>query len=314
MSATQSRRSSAGLFSSARTFFLPIGSLSDPDGVRGYPIDLRVKAASPRRSYGSGERLTLGVEVAQYGLACHERWRAGEGDEWLEAATVTGRHLVSLQEPDGSWLHQTPFRHTFPLRPPWKSAMAQGEAASLFVRLYGAVGDEQFADRALLALRPLYEDVVDGGVRARLDGSAWYEEYPTRPPSYVLNGAIFALWGLRDVAVGLGDAAAADAFQEGSEVLAQSLHRFDTGWWSLYSLYPHPTRNFASSFYHSLHVNQLVAMHRLDPRPEFAAVAARWAGYAARGASRRRAFRRKVLFRLLVPRNRLLAHRLPGRP
>jgi hypothetical protein len=257
------------------------------------------------------EHLQFYVGVAQYGLGAFERWLAGDGEEWLAAATATGMHLVSSQEQDGSWLHPEAFAHTFPLAPPWRCGMAQGEAASLLVRLYLTTHEEVYADSALRALSPLSRAPSEGGVRALLDGRPWPEEYPTSPPSFVLNGAMFALWGLRDVAVGLGDAEAASAFEEGVDALAASLHRFDNGWWSLYSLFPHPVIGVASSFYHDLHITQLRAMDLISPRPEFEQVRTRWIAYADSPWSRRRAFASKALFRVLVPRNRVFARRMP---
>jgi heparosan-N-sulfate-glucuronate 5-epimerase len=253
----------------------------------------------------------LYVPVAQYGLGCYERWLAGDGDEWFDAALETGRYLVEQQEHDGSWLFWQRFPHTFPMALPWRCGMAQGEAASLLVRLYLETHDEVFADAASRAVAPLLTPVHDGGVNALLGGQLWPEEYPTDPPSFVLNGAIFAWWGFRDVGIGLGDAAALRAFDEGVDTLAANLHRFDSGGWSLYCLRRYPVAHIASSFYHALHIAQLDAMNAVAPRAEFVSVRARWIGYVESAPHRRRALVRKVLFRLIVPRNRLLALRLP---
>ena len=108
-----------------------------------------------------------------------------------------------------------------------------------------------------------------GGCMSPLGGRPFPEEYPTQPPSFVLNGGIFALWGLRDVAVALGDEQAARDFAAGAETLAQNLDRWDTGRWSRYDLFPHPVANPASSFYHDLHVKQLRAMALLHPDVRF---------------------------------------------
>ena len=125
----------------------------------------------------------------------------------------------------------------------------------------------------------------------------------------MLNGGIFALWGLYDVGAALGDDEIAREFEQGADTLAANLHRWDTGYWSRYDLFPHPVMNVASSFYHALHTSQLEAMQVIAPRPEFEARAA--ASHATRSAPLNggRAFARKVLFRLAVPRNELL-----GRP
>lgn len=310
-----SERGFAGFFSSAATFFLPVGERFDAQAVRGYYIDMRVKANAPVWQWNDNR---THVDAIQWGLGCFERYLAGEGDIWLDAARGHADELVESQHPDGpqagGFLHHRAFKHTFPLRPPWISAMAQGEAASLLVRIFHETGDERYAETAVRALLPLSVDSVDGGVRATLDGLPFPEEYPTQPPSFVLNGAIFTLWGAHDVGVALGEATARTTFEQGIDMLAKNLHRWDLGYWSRYDLFPHPVVNVASSFYHDLHINQLRAMHSLTRRPEFVQTAERWERYAASSLCSRRAFAHKALFRLLVPRNQKLAKRLPWSP
>lgn len=309
---TQPRHSNAGFFSSASRLVLVRGPAVDVTGVRGYPIDMRVKAQSPQWPLqGMSSPADEYVAVAQFGLGCYERYLAGEGEVWLAAAKQVGEFLLDSQKSDGSWLNLAPFLHTYPLRPPWACGMAHGQAASLLVRLHLETGDDRYAQAARKGLEPLVRPTAQGGVCANLDGAPWPEEYPTEPASFVLNGAIFAWWGMRDVGVGLGDDDASRWFETGVDDLAANLHRFDTGSWSLYSLYPHPVAPIASSFYHALHISQLEVMHELSPRPELQATARRWATYFESASLRRLALARKVLFRLVVPRNRLLGSRLP---
>jgi hypothetical protein len=304
--------SNAGFFSSAKRLELPLGRAIDARAVKGYPIDLSVKAQSrawpPQGMASASEDY---VFLAQHGLGCFERYLAGDGGEWLDAALRVGAHLLETQQPDGSWLNTQPLRHTFPLKAPWRCGMAHGQAASLLVRLHLQTSEVAFAEAARRGLAPLSRPLSEGGVCASLGGDPWPEEYPTEPPSFVLNGAIFAWWGMRDVGVGLDDPAAMRQFDTGLDTLVQNLPRFDTGSWSLYSLYPHPVPPVASSFYHALHITQLEAMNILSPHPELSAVSERWRGYMSSTRLRRGAFARKALFRLLVPRNRLLAERLP---
>jgi hypothetical protein len=311
----QPKRRDAGFLSSAKGFSLPPGRQFAAGSVRGYYIDFKVKAENPRWPAPELAGEELHVQTCQWALGCYERYLGGEGDKWLAAARSAGEYLLEDQqaggEMDGGWIHRSPFPHTFRLKPPWLSAMAQGEGASLLVRLHAETGEDRWAEAARRALRPFDVPTSEGGVRAELGGRPFPEEYPTTPPSFVLNGGIFALWGLCDVGLGLGDADALRAFEEGVDTLAMNLHRWDTGYWSRYDLFPHPVVNVASSAYHALHLAQLESMQALAPRPEIESMRARWARYTESAVSPRRALAAKVAFRLVVPRNPTLARRLP---
>jgi hypothetical protein len=180
--------------------------------------------------------------------------------------------------------------------------MAQGEAASLLVRLSTEVGESRFAEAARRALLPFGVPTEQGGVLAQLDDGPFFEEYPTHPGSYVLNGGIFALFGAYDVAVGLDDGVARETFDAGAAALAGNLGRWDTGRWSRYDLFPHPIANLATLGYHRLHIAQLRALQVLSPGAPFGAVADRFEGYAQSPVKRAEALARKVAFRLLVRR------------
>ena len=307
-------RTHPDFFSSARSFPTSVGALIRPGEVRGYYVDFRFKAEKPvwPPSWLRPREEQFHVATAQWALGCFERHLANEGEEWLQAAIDAGNYLLQDQDPNGAWLHGVPMPHTYELRPPWISAMAQGESASLLVRLYAETGEERFADAARRALEPLRKPVRAGGARALIGGGPFFEEYPTEPPSFVLNGGIFALWGCYDVGAGLGESGATEDFTDGVDALAKNIERWDTGFWSLYDLFPHPVvPNVASSAYHSLHITQLRAMELIAPRPELEAAAARFEGYAESRFNSARAFAMKALFRIVIPRNRLLAHRVP---
>jgi hypothetical protein len=301
-----SRRSKAGLLSSAKSFYLGVGQHVEAGG---YPIDFTVKAAAPEPPRDWLERPDefLYVWLIQFALGAVERHLAAGDERFLAAAERVGRRLLDKQEREGrlagAWLHQRPLMHTYDLRPPWISAMAQGQGASLLVRLHQLLGGEDWADAAALALRPLELPVEQGGVLRHLDGHRFPEEYPSSPPSYVLNGLIFTLWGHRDVARVHRDSTPGERFAEGVDLLAATLPRWDLGYWSRYDLFPHRLPNVASSFYHSLHVNQLRALEAMTDRPEIRAVRERWERYAGSPVAPRRALLAKVAFRLTNPRN-----------
>ena len=140
---------------------------------------------------------------------------------------------------------------------------------------------------------------------AHTDEGIVLQEYPTDEPAHVLNGWIWALWGLYDVAQACNDSEAAAAFEAGVDTLVARLPFYEVArGWSRYDLYPHPIRNVASPFYHRLHVEQLHALNDLAPRPELVATAERWEGALASRRARAEAVARKVGFRMLKPRRK----------
>lgn len=308
----------ASFLSTVESFPLTVGRQVARDRVAGYHIDMSSKAAAPR--WPPGWPYPPGAqpydELAQMALGSHERYLGGQGEPWLVFARQVGDFMVANQtvggQRDGGWIHTYDLGHTFPLRPPSLSAMVQGQGASLLVRLHAQTGDERYGEAASRALKPLAVPTAAGGVRAMLDGLPFPEEYPTRPASFVLNGAIFAIWGYYDVGVGLGDELSMASFRESVDMLSANIQRWDTGHWSRYDLFPHPVPNVSSFAYHALHINQLRAMHRLADRPELTAAIGSFERYSDSRAAHARAFAGKALFRLAVPRSRRLARLWPG--
>ena len=118
-----------------------------------------------------------------------------------------------------------------------------------------------------------------------MDKYVWYEEYPTTPPSFVLNGFIYALLGLYDVSqVSTGDyrKRASQLFEEGVSSLKALFPLFDIGSGSTYDLRHFTLKsvpNLARWDYHATHVTQLLVMNSIHPDPMFDSFAERWSDY-----------------------------------
>jgi hypothetical protein len=294
-------------------FTLPLGRHIDPDAVVGYYIDLSEKAPAAEwpPEWFPFPGFHRYIAIGQWGLGAYERYLTAPTDAWRAAMTGAAQELIATQRSDGLWVEPEPYPHTFRMDGPWPSAMAQGLCASFLVRVARELQLDAAADAARLALAPLLVETEDGGAMARLEGVPFPEEYPTVPPSFVLNGALYAMFGVHDVARGLGDARAGSLFDDLVGGLVQNLHRWDLGYWSRYDLYPHPIVHVASRSYHALHVNQLRVLDMLAPHATFADTAKRWDVYAGDRRNSTRAFLVKGSFRMLVPRNHTLAGRLP---
>jgi heparosan-N-sulfate-glucuronate 5-epimerase len=254
----------------------PPGAFFDDEAPRGYFIDFRAKTRTAGARSPEG---LLPADLAQLALGWWDCALAGDASApaGFEAATA----LLESQgrERDGEllWPYAVPVPK-YDLEPPWCSALAQGQAASVFVRAHIRTGDERFAVAARQAIAPLLPESTSGLLAATADGVV-PEEAPSNPPSLILNGWIYALWGLWDVAVGLGDRGCHAVFDASGRCLQRSIERYDVGWWSRYSLYPHSLPDLAKPFYHRLHVDQLEVLYRLLGYRELLEAARRWAGY-----------------------------------
>jgi hypothetical protein len=275
----------------------PPGEFVDGDSPRGYFIDFRAKTRATSAS--APERL-LPADLAQLALGWWDRGLAGE-----ESARSRFLSTCALLEQRGLdrdgelvWPYAVPV-DKLKLRPPWCSALAQSQAASVFVRAFLQTEDERFALAARRAIAPLLPGSSSGLVAITPHGPV-PEEAPSNPPSLILNGWIYALWGLWDVAVGLGDVDCRSLFDASAECLRRSIDDYDVGWWSRYSLYPHRRLpDLAKPFYHRLHVDQLEVLYRLLGYPELQATARRWEAYDTR-PRRAAVLAQKALFKTLA--------------
>ncbi len=299
----------------------PLGFFA-PGAVRsGYHVDLRGVAGS----YGPPDEAeawfdllvarrehVLPVSLLQLGLGA---WQRGideddpDRDGWTHVARLVADWAIVDMDGHGRFAHLQPMPHTYRIDPPWHSAMAQGLGISLLVR----AGDDADAARAARSLLDrtfgLVTDTPDGPV---------LEEYPAEPRPHVLNGWIWALLGLYDLAHAsdLEDedvrGSAADGWERGVASLVAQLPEYETGrGWSTYDRYPHAIANVASPFYHRLHVTMLRALERLAPYDELGSelreFADRWERALARPTTRTAAVARKVGFRIVTPRHRRAA-------
>lgn len=254
----------------------PAGSHIDPTGVRGYYIDFSSKTTSPSAA-DPGALVPAGL--AQLALGWWERSLEGEQHAG-ERFRATCDLLVRASEKEGNalvWRYWILDRK-YLTPPPTISSLSQAQAASVLVRRFLLDGDSRYADLARRAALPLISE-TSPSVVARLDGGCALEEAPSEPPSLILNGWIYALWGLRDVALALDDVEAARMLDESTGSLVALLPRYDVGWWSRYSLFPHHRPDLAKLFYHRLHIDQLEVMHTLTSVPLFRQTARLWQAY-----------------------------------
>jgi heparosan-N-sulfate-glucuronate 5-epimerase len=244
------------------------------------------------------------IAIAQWGLANYNRfcetnddapWRKTlKAADWLTANLEQNAHGLWL------WNHHFDWDYRDTLKAPWYSGLAQGQGVSLLLRAHGRTGNPEYQCAAGKAFVALTRPIAEGGVLFEDDkNDLWIEEYVVDPPTHILNGFLWALWGVFDFWLARKDASAKGIFDRGVETLLRNLARFDTGYWSLYEQSGTRLKMLASPFYHQLHIVQLRVMFKLTGEARFAAVAEKWESYAQGRSNRVRAFVEKSVFKLL---------------
>ncbi len=273
---------------------LPLDRLGPGSSLGAYYLDFRgiiplVEAAHfgplepdgvPRTGTGRGEEfVSHTTTIAQYALALHDAVLREGRAELRPRLAAQLEAVLRNTDRDGPWqgfiVHRWRNTKYQRLATPWVSALGQGNAISALLRGHQLLGEARFLEAATELFAALARPLHEGGVRfVDRCGHLWFEEYPMDPPSHVLNGFVFALWGILDFARATGDERAGQWWRAGVETLKAHLPDFDRGFWSLYDL---RYRELASLPYHrNVHVPQLDALYGLTGEPAFHSFARRW--------------------------------------
>ncbi len=228
--------------------------------------------------------------IAQYALASWNTFLTTGDEKHKQAFMIQARWFVDhesrLSHDSGGW--SIPFAvPAYNASAPWLSAMTQGEAISVLVRAYLLTGEDVFLQVARRAIRTFELDIRDGGVSTSIGEGVFFEEVAVYPAAHILNGYLFALFGLYDYVALTSDAQIAKLIERSLVTLHAIIDQFDVGYWSRYELV---FGHMASLFYHSLHVLQLEALVRYSGCMHCAALARRWAGYQQSRICRMRYF------------------------
>lgn len=230
------------------------------------------------------------ITIAQYALQHHALYVTKQELDSYNIFIQMAEYLLGSQDENGGW--PVTFDHVFYkgrtelIKAPWYSAMAQGQVLSTLVRAYHITGKKDYIEAAKKGLK-LYSIPVElGGVFRRFENKYWfYEEYPTEPASYVLNGYIYALLGLYDVYISCNDELAEKLYKEGIRTLKRVLSLYDLGNRTAYDLTHYTTEgnppNIAKWAYHATHVLQMSVICCIEPEElMFKETLKRWINYS----------------------------------
>ena len=251
--------------------------------------DVSFDAAGVPRLARNGRLVYNPVTISNHGLERFSLWATSGDEAELARAKSAADWLVANQRlPSGIWVYDYDFTvggMGVTLRAPWSSAMAQGVAISLLTRMYAETGDPAYLSAAEAGTAPLDVPVSRGGHVTgfwRNPSKPFYEEYPTQPASYALNGFMFTLFGLYDLAEA-GSSTGRRLFDSGIDTLKAALPYYDTpsglSAYHLGHLTSPPRRVHSALSYHAIHVMQLRFLASVAPSETFDRYADRWAAY-----------------------------------
>ncbi len=248
----------------------------DPDGV-------------PWVNYGQFQGQWVGrrrnpVTVCQRAFEHEQAWRAGQTaarSKFFNCATWLLEHAV-VRDELAFYEYSNPWYYN--LTPPWRSAMANGQALQVLVRAHQRTGDERFLSLARQLLAALQTPVECGGLCYQAEEGWWFEEYVcadgTQPR--VLNGMIFTWLGIREYQQYTADPAAEVLLDQGLRALQARLPDYARpGGYSVYDALGQPAGD-----YHAIHVDLLDQLHRLTGEPIFGRYRDLWATYRGRSTER----------------------------
>ncbi|MBV8726838.1 MAG: hypothetical protein JO233_03555 [Candidatus Eremiobacteraeota bacterium] len=233
------------------------------------------------------------IRIAQFALQAHAKWIQMRAERSLRAFIAQADWLRDNQQRcgavDGCYAFGFPWLR-YGARAGWISAMAQGEAISVLLRADEMVPRAGYLEAAMRAAMPFRSDVKNGGVVSRTSmGDLFFEEVAVEKPPHILNGHIFALWGLWELHRLTQEEWLRTLVTEAVKTLCRRLPLYDSGYWSYYNLLSYDGfRPVATLKYHAFHIAQLRVLAAMCNERSFGGVADRWEAYQKDHVSRLR--------------------------
>ena len=242
--------------------------------VEGYYNDLTEKVIKdpdfdnlsvPVYKIETGENIYFPISIFQYGLGAYDMYLLKKEDIYLEKFKLCVDWALEYQNEKGAW---DTFSYKNPNAP--YSAMAQGEGISLLTRAYSYSNNEKYLMAAKKATDFMLLPIEKGGTTVYIKNQVYLKEYTDQP--VVLNGWIFAIFGLYDYLKVNDDEKVVEIYKKTLNTISEKISLFDNSYWSKYD----SEKIIASPFYHSLHIAQLRVLYNLTKIESFNTYANLW--------------------------------------
>jgi len=282
----------------------PQGKHFFPNIIEGYFNDFTNKAdwtgeidseGIPLVVLSNNKRIYFPIAIAQMALVHYEIWLENKQTYNKEYFLRLAHWLKDNQNEEGGWIN--PWEYLRPSCISNYSAMAQGEAISVMIRAHILTKDISFVDSSYLAFYHMIKPLDEDGCSYYSDHSIYLEEYPETPRSSVLNGWIYAAFGIYDLMLLTNDNEVKRIYQNTINTIERNLGSYDMGYWSYYDLHG----VIASPFYHKLHITLLDTLYKTTNIEAFNTYSKKWTNYENNFLSRTKALGMKALQRLKNP-------------
>lgn len=268
------------------------GKIYSKEGIKGYYNDLTLKVnwhgevdldGLPINVNEMGAKLYNPTTIAQFGLGNYDLYLLTNSHVYYRQFINSVNWMVKDQHQCGGW---DVFERLGSKRTYKYSAMTQGEGASLLIRAFKETNNEEYLAKAKKAIDLMLLPVEKGGTSRYGNDKLFLEETVESKPVLILNGWIFAIFGLFDITKIIPELKYNYALEKTLDTLKSELKKYDSGYWSYYD----QCGRLASPFYHNLHIALLDALYDLFNIEEFKIVRDTWASYLKSNYNKGRAF------------------------
>ncbi len=173
------------------------------------------------------------------------------------------------------WYNHFDFVHQGQSYPgPWTGGLGHSLAISLFIRDFRLRGREASLDFAEKLTWFLFLDVEKGGLMCQEARDLFFEEYPKPPFTRILDGLLYMILTVYDLADATGLAHIQEKFEQACDTLERHLSKWDfEGCWSYYDIHG---RQLANPSYHAMNYCMLEVLGRITGKESFLEKAKEW--------------------------------------
>ncbi|MGB5989340.1 MAG: D-glucuronyl C5-epimerase family protein [Marinifilaceae bacterium] len=205
------------------------------------------------------------ITILLYGLGLIDQYLISNKEICKKDILTVYDWLISNQTPEGAW--EIFFEDsTYGLKSGWVSGMAQGLALSFLIRCskLGFV-DER---KSVVIIELTKEFMLSSRILNLTKTGRIIEEYEGTNTN-VLNGFIFALYGLYDYGLFVNDMS---LFNEFEKTLCSNLENYRILLWSTYD----SKHTISSRYYHNLHINMMKSLSDITNKTIYLRYAKVW--------------------------------------